>query len=299
MRDNFDGAVAKRFPRGDEEVLIRVQFDRNHINETDLDGLYLRSPSGAEVPLTQVVRLRTKTGFATVKREDGTRQVSITGELNKSATSTGRIIEALQRDDVDQIAAKHKVEIGFAGKAEETQRTFGDMLSGVVVGFSAIYIILAWVFASYSKPIVVMSVIPFGFVGAAFGHLIMGYDLTILSLVALVGLSGIVVNDSIILVSTVKEHQDMGEEAMTAIARGTIERLRAVILTSATTIGGLTPLMFETSLQAQFLIPMAITMVFGLMVATLLVLVVIPALLAVLEDLKSMRSGIPFLKKNV
>ncbi|WP_419798479.1 MAG: efflux RND transporter permease subunit [Terasakiella sp.] len=299
VRDNFDGAVAKRFPRGDEEVLIRVQFDRNHINETDLNGLYLRSPSGAEVPLAQVVRLRTKTGFATVKREDGTRQVSITGELNKSATSTGRIVEALQRDGVDQIAAKHKVEIGFAGKAEEQQRTFGDMLSGVIVGFSAIYIILAWVFASYSKPIVVMSVIPFGFVGAAFGHLIMGYDLTILSLVALVGLSGIVVNDSIILVSTVKEHQDMGEDAMTAIARGTIERLRAVILTSATTIGGLTPLMFETSLQAQFLIPMAITMVFGLMVATLLVLVVIPALLAVLEDLKSMRSGIPFLKKNV
>lgn len=299
VRDSFDGAVAKRFPRGDEEVLIRVQFDRTHIDQTDLDGLYLRNPSGGEVPITQVVNVRTKTGFATVKREDGTRQVSITGELNKSATSTGRILAALQRDGVDQIAARHKVTIGFAGKAEEQQRTFGDMLSGVIVGFSAIYIILAWVFASYSKPVVVMSVIPFGFVGAAFGHFIMGYDLTILSLVALVGLSGIVINDSIILVSTVKEHLDMGEDPFTAIRQGTVERLRAVILTSATTIGGLTPLMFETSLQAQFLIPMAITMVFGLMVATLLVLIVIPALLAVLEDLKSIRSGIPFLNKNV
>jgi len=172
------------------------------------------------------------------------------------------------------------------------------MITGVIVGFSAIYIILAWVFSSYSKPIVVMSVIPFGFVGAAIGHFVMGYDLTMLSLVALVGLSGIVVNDSIILVSTVKEHLDMGKAPMEAIKRGTIDRLRAVILTSATTICGLTPLMFETSLQAQFLIPMAITIVFGLMVATMLVLVVVPALLAVLEDLKGIR-GIPFLKKTV
>jgi multidrug efflux pump subunit AcrB len=298
VRNAFDGAVAKRFPRGDEEVLIRVQFDRSSIGQTSLDELYLRSPSGAEVPLSEVASLRTKSGFATVKREDGTRQVSITGEINKSATNTGQVIEQLKRDGIDALMAKHKTSVSFAGKAEEQQRTFGDMITGVIVGFSAIYIILAWVFASYSKPIVVMSVIPFGFVGASFGHFIMGYDLTILSMVALVGLSGIVVNDSIILVSTVKEHMDMGEDPMVAIARGTVERLRAVILTSATTICGLTPLMFETSLQAQFLIPMAITIVFGLMVATLLVLVVVPALLAVLEDIKKIR-GIPFFKKTV
>jgi multidrug efflux pump subunit AcrB len=298
VRDSFDGAIAKRFPRGDEEVLIRVQFDRNHITQHNLDQLYIRSPQGAEVPLSEVASLRTKTGFATVKREDGTRQVSITGELNKSVMSTGKIIEALKRDGIDQLAAKHNVKVSFAGKAEEQKRTFGDMFTGVIVGFSSIYIILAWVFSSYSKPLVVMSVIPFGFVGAAMGHYFMGYDLTMLSLVALVGLSGIVVNDSIILVSTVKEHLDMGEPPFEAIARGTVERLRAVILTSATTIGGLTPLMFETSLQAQFLIPMAITMVFGLMVATVLVLIVVPALLAVLEDLKAIR-GIPFFKKTV
>ncbi len=299
IRDSFDGAIAKRFPRGDEEVLIRVQFDRNHISQTQLDRLYLRSPAGSEVPLSQVVAFKNETGFATVKREDGSRQVSITGEIDKAITSTDRVINALKRDGINDIAARHKVTITFAGKAEEQQRTFGDMIRGVIIGFSAIYIILAWVFSSYSKPVVVMSVIPFGFVGAAFGHFIMGYDMTIMSLVSLVGLSGIVVNDSIILVSTVKEHLDMGEDARTAIARGTRERLRAVILTSATTIGGLTPLMFETSLQAQFLIPMAITIVFGLLVATLLVLIVVPALLAMLEDLKGLRRGIPFLKKNV
>jgi len=299
VRDAFDGAVARRFPRGDEEVLIRVQFDRRYIGQSILDELYLRSPNGAEVALSEVASLRTKSGFSTVKREDGTRQVSITGELNKSMSSTGQIIEALKRDGIDQIATKHKVEISFAGKAEEQKRTFGDMLTGVIVGFSAIYIILAWVFASYSKPIVVMSVIPFGFVGATLGHMVMGYDMTILSLVALVGLSGIVVNDSIILVSTVKEHLDMGLAPMEAIAKGTRDRLRAVILTSATTIGGLSPLIFETSMQAQFLIPMAITIVFGLMVATLLVLVLIPALLAVLEDMKAIPVKIRALKDSL
>ncbi|MDV7338013.1 efflux RND transporter permease subunit [Terasakiella sp. A23] len=298
VRNSFDGAIAKRFPRGDEEVLIRVQFDRAHISQTSLDELYIRSPAGAEVPLSQVANLRSKNGFATIKREDGIRQVSITGEINKSITSTDLVINALKRDGIDELARKHNVHMSFAGKAEEQKRTFGDMITGVIVGFSAIYIILAWVFSSYSKPIVVMSVIPFGFVGATVGHYVMGFDLTMLSLVALVGLSGIVVNDSIILVSTVKEHLDMGKAPLEAIKRGTVDRLRAVILTSATTICGLTPLMFETSLQAQFLIPMAITLVFGLMVATLLVLVLIPALLAVLEDLKGIR-GIPFLKKTV
>lgn len=299
VRNGFDGAVARRFPRGDEEVLIRVQFDRDQIKKTNLDNFYLRTPKGGEVALSDAVNLHTKSGFATVKREDGTRQVSITAELNKSMSSTGQIIEALKRDGIDKIAETHKVAMSFAGKAEEQKRTFGDMLTGAIVGFSAIYIILAWVFASYSKPIVVMSIIPFGFVGAALGHVVMGYDLTILSLVALVGLSGIVVNDSIILVSTVKDHLDMGTAPLKAIAKGTVERLRAVILTSATTIGGLTPLIFETSMQAQFLIPMAITIVFGLMVATLLVLVVVPALLAVLEDAKALSKKIRTLKDSL
>ncbi len=161
----------------------------------------------------------------------------------------------------------------------------GDMGIGAALGLAAIYIILAWVFASYTRPFVVMSVIPLGFVGATIGHLLLGFDLTVLSMVALVGLSGIVVNNSIILVITIDEHLRRGEPLLDAIVDGACERLRAVILTSATTIGGLTPLLFETSLQAQFLIPMAITIVFGLMVTTVLVLLVVPALFAVQGDI--------------
>ena len=158
------------------------------------------------------------------------------------------------------------------------------MRAGAMLGLAGIYIILAWVFASYFRPLVVIAIIPLGFVGATLGHWLMGYDLTILSMMALVGLSGIVINDSIILVSTIDERLDRGEPMDDAIVDGTRDRLRAVILTSATTIGGLTPLLFERSLQAQFLIPMAITLVFGLMVTTFLVLLVVPALIRVQHD---------------
>ncbi|MDP6873452.1 MAG: efflux RND transporter permease subunit, partial [Alphaproteobacteria bacterium] len=181
------------------------------------------------------------------------------------------------------------LQYSFAGRAEEQARTMADMKLGAMVGMAAIYIILAWVFASYTRPIVVMAVIPFGIVGAVIGHLLLGYDLSLLTLVGLLGLSGILVNDSIILVSTIDERIAAGEETMQAIIAGSQDRLRAVLLTSLTTIGGLTPLLFETSLQAQFLIPMAITMIFGLAVATVLVLLVIPSLIAIQLDFHNQR----------
>ncbi|MFV2091790.1 MAG: efflux RND transporter permease subunit, partial [Hyphomicrobiales bacterium] len=157
----------------------------------------------------------------------------------------------------------------------------------VIIALVLIYIILAWVFASYSRPIVVMAIIPFGFVGALFGHYMMGFPLTILSVFGLLGLSGILVNNSIILVSQLEHRLGDGEELAQAAVGASRDRLRAVLLTSLTTIGGLTPLLFETSLQAQFLLPMAITMVFGLGITTALVLFLVPALLGIQNDLTS------------
>ena len=192
------------------------------------------------------------------------------------------------RDGIGDIATNYGLSVSFAGKAEEQARTIADMRVGAMLGLAGIYIILAWVFSSYFRPFVVIAIIPLGFVGATWGHWLMGYDLTILSIMALVGLSGIVINDSIILVSTIDERINLGEPLEQAIVDGTRDRLRAVILTSATTIGGLTPLMFERSLQAQFLIPMAITLVFGLIITTLLVLLVVPALLRMQQDFANM-----------
>lgn len=289
VRNAFQGAVAMRFPRDDEEVLVRVRYPRGAVDYGALETLYLRSPVGAEVPLAEVASRREKRGFARIKREDGARQVAITAEVDEQRTTNNEVLRALKSDGIAEIADRNGLGYFFAGKAEEQATTLGDMRVGAMMGLAAIYIILAWVFASYTRPLVVMSVIPLGFVGAAIGHILLGFDLTILSMVALVGLSGIVVNDSIILVTTIDERIRRGEALTGAIADGACDRLRAVILTSLTTIGGLTPLLFERDLQAQFLIPMAVTLVFGLMMTTLLVLLVVPALIAVQGDFAAFR----------
>ena len=291
VRGAFEGNIAKRFPRGDEEITVRVQYPRNAIGIGSLGRLYLRGEGGAEVALSEVVSTRETRGFSRIRREDGNRQVAVTAELDKGVTSTGEIIEALEQDGIRDIVAKYDLRLDYAGKAEEQATTIGDMKIGAMIGFAGIYIILAWVFASYVRPIVVMSIIPLGFVGAAFGHYLLEFELTILSLIALIGLSGIVVNDSIILVSTIDERLKQGGDRVVAIVDGACDRLRAVILTSATTIGGLLPLMFERSLQAQFLIPMALTMIFGLLFTTLLVLFVVPALIAVQDDAARLKAG--------
>ncbi len=285
IRAAYQGIIAQRFAREDEEVLVRVQFPRARADGATLDTLYLRSPGGAMAALSEVVVRRTERGFSRIQREDGLRQVAITGDIDERVTSTSRVIEALERDGIAEIARAYGVSYRFAGKAEEQAEALGDMRTGSVIGLAMIYIVLAWVFGSFSRPLVVMSVIPFGVIGAVFGHWLLGFDLTILSLIALLGLAGIIVNGSIILVTVIDEKIRAGEQLSAAIVDGARERLRAVILTSATTIGGLLPLLFERSFQAQFLIPMAITIVFGLLVGTLLVLVIVPALLGIQDDL--------------
>lgn len=286
VRHAFDGATARRFARGDEEVTIRVRFPRQDVDSVQLSDIYVRSPvGGVEVPLDEVVQFREKQGFARIKREDGQRQVAVTAEIDAAVTNSNTVLEALQRDGVFEIAEKHSATASFAGKAEEQEQTLSDMKLGALFGMTAIFIILSWVFGSYSRPFVVMAVIPLSFVGATLGHLLLGFDMSILSLIALVGLAGIVVNDSIILVITIDERIRGGEHFMNAVINGTCDRLRAVILTSLTTIGGLTPLLFERSFQAQFLVPMAITLVFGLMVTTFLVLLVIPSMIAIQGDM--------------
>ncbi len=285
VRNSIEGAIAKRFPRGDEEVTVRVKLPDEELDTDILDRLYLRSPIGAEVSLSEVISRRPNQSFARISREDGNRQVAITAKLNTAVLTTAKAEAALKRDGLSQIAQKHGVTAFFKGKSEERAETFGDMRIGVMIGLAGIYIVLAWVFASYTRPIVVMAIIPMGFVGAAVGHWLLGYNLTILSLVALIGLSGIVVNNAIILVTTI-ELRAKTEPLFDAIIGGARDRLRAIILTSATTIGGLTPLLFETSLQAQFLIPMAVTIVFGLAFAAALVLFVVPALMAMQDDIR-------------
>ena len=285
LRDAFEGAVAMRFARGDEEVAVRVQLARADAGPEALRLFRLRGPGGAEVPLAHVAGIAETRGFAVIRREDGRREAAVTADVDTSVANPTELAAALAAREMPAIAAAHGVEYRFAGKAEEQGETLADMRLGALIGLCAVYVILAWVFASYARPFVVLAIIPFGLVGAVVGHLVLGFDLTILSLIGLLGLSGIAINDSIILVSTIDERMASGEAPGEAAVRGACDRLRAVTVTSLTTIGGLSPLLSETSLQAQFLKPMALTLVFGLMSTTLLVLFVAPALVAIQEDL--------------
>jgi len=199
-------------------------------------------------------------------------------------TTTEAVLARLSREFMPQIASKYHISYVYKGRNEERAKAFKDLKLGTMTALALIYIILAWVFGSYFKPFAVMSIIPFGFVGAIIGHYVMGYPLTIISMIGLLGLSGILVNDSIVMVARIKERVETGDDLGVAAVGAAGDRFRAVLLTSLTTIGGLLPLVFETSRQAQFLIPMAITIVFGLSVSTILVLVLVPSLIGIGGD---------------
>ncbi|MEM7025222.1 MAG: efflux RND transporter permease subunit, partial [Pseudomonadota bacterium] len=284
LRDAFEGRIAKRFARDDEEVDVVVSLTEAAEANLVLTEFPLRGPTGQEVLLSEVVTLREDRGYASIVREDGVRQVSITAELDEAAIRLEQVIEALTQGDLPEIARTYGLTYRFAGKAEEQEQTLADIRLGAILGLGLMYIILAWVFASFSRPFAVMLVIPFGLIGAVVGHVLLGYNLSILSLITLLGLSGILVNDSIILVAAIDRRRADGMPLEQAILDGTCSRFRAVLLTSGTTIGGLTPLLFETSQQAQFLIPMAITIVFGLMVTTFLVLFLVPTMIGIQDD---------------
>ncbi len=288
LRNAFDGEIAHRFADGDDEVAVRLYQRMRAAGTGALRNFELRSPSGVFVPLTEVAELREQQGFAYISRRDGKTRISITGDIDNEITTTDNVIAELEHNGaVERIASNYGLRYEYAGRSEEQENAFADLRLGLLVALSVIYIILAWVFASYWRPFAVMFIIPFGIVGAVFGHWILGYQLTIVSMAGLLGLSGILVNDSIILVARMDERLADGDSVDQAAIGASRDRFRAVLLTSLTTIGGLLPLLFEKSQQAQFLLPMAITIVFGLAMATLLVLFLVPALMGIGYDIRA------------
>ncbi|MEO1265003.1 MAG: efflux RND transporter permease subunit [Pseudomonadota bacterium] len=292
LRNAFEGNIATRFALGDEEVTVRVQRAQNVSGPAALGEIYLTTTDGQRVPLLEAVKLSERQTFSLIQRRDGVRTVAVTADLNTDVLTTEAAIERLEAGIVPEIAKKYGLTYRYAGRAEETGDSFRDLQTGMFLALALIYIILGWVFADYWKPLAVMAIVPFGFVGAVFGHYVMGFALTIISMIGLLGLSGILVNDSIVYVSRMNERLRDGEDLPTAATQAARDRLRAVMLTSITTIAGLFPLTFETSLQAQFLIPLAITIVYGVAAATLLVLILVPALVGIGADVGRIAGGI-------
>ena len=255
LRAALDGAIVTRFARGDEEVTVRVALPETETKNDNIGNLRLIGPQGQFVQLAEIATVENRLGFSVVRRQDGFREVSITADIDTNLITTPEALEKVREGGLDEIVQKYDLRYRYDGRDSERAEAFGDMQVGAIMALVCIYIILAWVFSSWLLPFAVMIMIPFALIGAVIGHYVMGLTMTILSMFALIALAGIVVNNSIILVATIERRlEDTGGDRMAAILSGTTDRLRPVILTSFTTICGLSTLMFEKSLQAQFLI---------------------------------------------
>ena len=291
LRGALDGHLAQIFNQGDEEIEVRVMLpDEERYRLGTLADFNIVLPDGERAPLSSVVNLTERRGFKALRHVDGRLAVTVYADVDKRAANANAIRAQLREQILPGLVQSYGLNWEFTGRAEDQRETASDMQRGALFALAMIYIVLAWVFGSYGWPLVVMAIIPFGLVGALAGHWAMGVTPTILSMFGLFALSGIVVNDSIRLVVFYKQLREQGMAVREAIVEAACQRLRAVLLTSLTTIAGLTPLLFETSLQAQFLIPMAISISFGLAFATFLVLVLVPSLLSAMEGAR-MRLG--------
>ena len=285
LRAAFDGQLLQVFYDENEEIEVRILLPDEQRNYTrTLDNFPIITAAGEMVQLSNVVVLTDQKGLDLVRHTEGKLGLHITASVNHEENNANAVVAELNEGFLDQLSTDYGIKIELKGRAEEQVQTGKDMTLGAMIGLTLIYIILAWVFGSYSWPLAVLIAIPLGISGAILGHWLLGLDLTMLSWFGFFGLSGVVINDAIILVTFYRELREQGQPAKQAIVDASCQRLRAVMLTSLTTIAGLLPLLFETSLQAQFLIPMAVSISFGLAYATVLILFVIPALISLIEE---------------
>ena len=286
VRNSFSGSVAKRFSQDAEEVIVRVKLPEGETENKTIRDIYLTTPDGGNVVLSEVVNLKKRLGFTKIRKKDGIRQVAVTGDVDPTITTTNIVIQSIRQDIQSRIEKDYGVRLAYDGKALEQREAFAGLRLALIITFASIFIILAWVFSSYTTPFLILAVVPFGLIGAILGHLVMGFNLSMFSLLAFFGLTGVLVNDSIILVRAIKEFQSDGYILVRAINEAVRERFRPVLLTTITTIVGLTPVLFEGSLQARLIQPLAITFIFGMLFVPYLVLVFVPALICFVNDVR-------------
>lgn len=292
VRAAFYGFEARKVQRGREDVKIMVRYPPPYRRQIyDIESMYVATPAGAMVPFRDVARLVEGTGYATIKRKDQKRTVTVQADVDDTITNSNDVIAKLQESFPAVLTEHPGLKLEFGGQKLETAKSFGSVKEGILVSCILIYVILASLFRSYVQPIIIMSAIPFGVIGAVLGHWLMGYPLTMLSMIGLVALTGIVANDSLILVSFINKRIAEGMPIREAVVEAAKRRLRPILLTSATTVLGLAPLLSETSFQARFLIPMGISISAGLVFATVLTLVAVPAFYMIMVDGQKLWAG--------
>lgn len=291
IRNRLGGIEAATYPDGTRSAAIRVELPEGELSADFLEAAQMRTALGEYVALGDIVTVTSRTGFSTVQRENGIRLVGVNGDIDEGDAARAEEITRLLSDEIlPEIAGRFGVEYQLGGLAEQESEFLSEARTGLIMSLLGIYLVLAWIFSSWARPLVVMSIIPpFGLIGAIWGgHLHWDVPLSLFSVIGLIGMTGIIINDSIVLVGTIDDYaKERG--LFPAIIDGTVDRLRPVLLTTLTTVlGGLMPLLYEGSRQAEFLKPTVITLTYGLAFGMVLVLLVVPALIAVQSDLGRM-----------
>jgi len=287
IRAAFYGAEALRLQRGRNEVKVMVRYpETERKNRNNLDTMRIRTAGGGEIPFPQAATVAEGRSYGQINRKDRKRILNVTAEVDKAAVSPAEIIYQLKEKQFPQLAAEYPgLSFNLEGDEKDRMESLDSLFRGFLLSQLVVFSLLAAIsFKSYMQPLLVMSAVPFGIFGSVMGHLIMGYNLSILSMLGMLALSGVVVNDSLILIDYVNRVRQQGYSVFDAILEGSKRRFRPIILTSLTTFFGIMPMIFETSIQARFLIPMAISLGFGVLFATVIILVLIPALYLIMED---------------
>lgn len=287
LRAAYQGSVADEIQVGPESYEISVQLPANDQDSlADFEAFHVTMKDGTQAPLGAVAKWTTGYGWSRIARVDGLRTVTVRGDTDPRIINTSELFSALKKDFLPQLKEQHPdIQVSFQGEVAEGGKTQASMKSSMMLGMLGVFILLSFQFRSYTEPFIVMVAIPLSIIGAVGGHLVMGADLSMPSMLGIVSLAGIVVNDSILLVLFLKQRRAEGRPILEAAGQASRQRFRAILLTSVTTIAGLLPLLSEKSMQAQILIPLAISIAFGLMASTVLVLLVIPCLYSVMGDL--------------
>jgi len=284
----FFGEEAVRLQRGREDIRVKVRYtadERSRLSE--LERMRIRTRSGIEVPLVSVAEVHFAPGYSAITRTDGLRRVAVSAAVDTNRANANEIFTALAEDFFPQLQAKYPgLYIALQGEKKKMRESFESLFISFPLAVLGIFVIIATIFRSYVQPFVILVTVPFGIIGAVFGHLLLGFDLSIMSIFGMVALTGVVVNDAIVMIERINENLADGMRFKDAIFAGGRRRFRAIVLTTLSTVGGLAPLIVETDLQARFLIPMAVSLAAGVAFATCLTLVFIPSLLGILNDLR-------------
>ncbi len=285
LRGQLQGTVATTLIRGSRDIDIEVRLSESSTGAGYLERARLPLADGGSVGLSDVATVRQVQGFASVRRENGVQVANVTGEITDDAASRDEVRQAIEEQILPSVTGNYAVSAQLRGLAEQEREFLNDAMLGYLLCLCGIYLALSWIFASWSRPFAILLVIPFGFIGALWGHYFHGVPLSMFSVVGLIGLSGIIINDAIVLVTTIDE-TGRTRAMPVAIVEGTLARLRAVFLTTVTTVGGLGPLLLEQSRQALFLKPTVITLVYGLGFGVVIVLLITPSVIAIDHDIR-------------